>query len=176
MAALDSHIAETAPAIANKSAAKDSAKYKPELVKDDDEAVEDLNDDGVAEAMSDDDEGEDEVVEEVDITAGPESIAGTDDGDGDGDEEPTPSSPAPAAPERRDGGFAFWFGFGFGFGEDRFERLQYGRRVRDGSELPDRFEGGGRPVGDARGYGRVRRECCLGCVVGVLYEYACNER
>ena len=48
--------------------------------------------------MSDDDEGEDEVVEEVDITAGPESIAGTDDGDGDGDEEPTPSSPAPAAP------------------------------------------------------------------------------
>ena len=98
MAALDSHIAETAPAIANKSAVKDSAKYKPELVKDDDEAVEDLNADGVAEAMSDDDEGEDEVVEEVDITAGPESIAGTDDGDGDGDEEPTPSSPAPAAP------------------------------------------------------------------------------
>jgi phosphate-selective porin len=49
--------------------------------------------------MSDDDEGEDEVVEEVDITAGPESIAGTDDGDGDGDEEPTPSSPAPAAPD-----------------------------------------------------------------------------
>ena len=34
----------------------------------------------------------------MDITAGPESIAGTDDGDGDGDEEPTPSSPAPAAP------------------------------------------------------------------------------
>ena len=99
MAALDSHIAETAPAIANKSAVKDSANYKPELVKDDDEAVEDLNADGVAEAMSDDDEGEDEVVEEVDITAGPESIAGTDDGDGDGDEEPTRSSPAPAAPE-----------------------------------------------------------------------------
>ena len=142
MAALDSHIAETAPAIANKSAAKDSAKYKPELVKDDDEAVEDLNDDGVAEAMSDDDEGE-TSVEEVDITAGPESIAGTDDGDGDGDEEPTPSSPAPAAPVT-DGEMArFAFGFGFGFGEDRFERLQYGRRVRDGSELPCRFEGGG---------------------------------
>ena len=35
----------------------------------------------------------------MDITAGPESIAGTDDGDGDGDEEPTRSSPAPAAPE-----------------------------------------------------------------------------
>ena len=142
MAALDSHIAETAPAIANKSAAKDSAKYKPELVKDDDEAVEDLNDDGVAEAMSDDDEGEDERrggghhrrsrVHRGYGRWGRGWGRGTD---------AILARPRGPRDRRRDGEFAF--GFGFGFGEDRFERLQYGRRVRDGSELPCRFEGGG---------------------------------